>query len=431
MPAERLWVARGEEVVADLDRDDMHRLSLRYRTEVVDQGEGGTPLLSVSLPVRREAYDEPALLPFFEGLLPEGTIRDRLARRFRLDPADAFGLLREIGRDCAGAFSLVPEGEDLHALSRGDVRWLDDQALAHEVASLADRPLADEPEEGIRISLAGAQNKMAVVIRGGRIGLPLGMTPTTHIIKPASVELRGRRDQRLKYPSLVANEAFCTVLARRAGLRAVIVSVMTIDEVAALVIERYDRTGSGDQVERIHQEDFGQALGVRPIFKYEEDGGPGLERYLELVTRVSADVLADQPELLDRIGFNYTVGNEDAHMKNFSVLHAREGTRLAPAYDLLSTFVYPDLKKSMAVSINGMHDSRALQPVHWSKEFRRLHVSERLYATRFADLADRVQAAIGPARAEVEGWRLGNGTLDSLVALVNERVGMLQKLRGS
>lgn len=429
MPTERLWVVRDGEVLADLDRDDDRRLSLRFRPEIVTRGERAAPLISVSLPARAQPYEESSLLPFFEGLLPEGAIRDQLVRRFRLDPSDTFGLLREIGRDCAGALSLVPEGEDLSALGQGDVRWLDEEGLAREVADLGTRPLADEPEEGVRISLAGAQSKMAVVIREGRTGLPLGTTPSTHIIKPASIELRGARDRRPKYPSLVANEAFCTVLARRAGLNAVSVLVMTIGDAPALVVERYDRTTSAGRVARVHQEDLGQALGVRPIFKYEADGGPGLVDCLTLVTRTSVDVLADQQELLDRIAFNYLIGNEDAHMKNLSLLHATSGTRLSPAYDLLSTFVYPDIKKGMAMAINGMYDSRALRPVHWRKAFRQLDLPEQLYAGRFADLAERVAASVAAARADVQAWHLGNGTLDQLVGLVLDRAAELQKLR--
>jgi len=427
---ERLWVIRDGQILADLERDDERRVQLRVRAEIVSRADG-TPEISLSLPVRAAPYDQPALLPFFDGLLPEGLVRQALATRFRLDSADVFGLLREIGRDCAGALSLVPEGADLDPARPDGVEWLDEAALADRVANLATRPFADAPDEGIRISLAGAQNKMAVVIDEGRIGLPRGATPSTHILKPASVERRSRREQRLKYPALVANEAFCMILARHAGLRVAPVSVRRIDNDPALLVERYDRIISGGQVSRVHQEDFCQALGVLPSRKYEAGGGPALADLLALLRRASVDVLSDQPELLDRIAFNYVIGNEDAHAKNFSLLHGTAGTRLAPAYDLLSTFVYPDLKKEMAVAINGMYDSRALKPIHWKKAFEQLGVSERLYGQRFAALAERVEHAIPQARADLQEWHLGNGTLDQLVALISRRAQALKELRGT
>jgi len=428
--AERLWIVRDGEIVADLERNAADQLRLQFRPEIVARVES-VPLISSALPVRAEPYDETALVPFFDGLLPEGLVRERLATRFRLNPGDVFGLLREFGRDCAGALSLIPEGADLTAARAEGVDWLDDTALAERVANLATRPLADEPSEGIRISLAGAQNKMAVVVDAERIGLPRGTTPSTHILKPASLERRSARDERLRYPSLVANEAFCTILARRAGVNAVSVSIRSIDGAPALVVERYDRAGTGVHASRVHQEDFCQALGVPPARKYEDDGGPGLADYLALVRRASVDVLTDQTDLLDRIAFNYLIGNDDAHAKNFSLLHGAGGTRLAPGYDLLSTFIYPDLPKVIAVAIGSVYDSRALRPVHWRKAFRQLNLSERLYSERFVDLAERVETAVPLARAELDAWDLGNGTLDELVSLTTERLTALKALTAS
>ena len=180
---ERLWIIRDHAVVADLERNARNELTLRYRAEVIETTRD-RPVISVSLPVRDEPYDDAQVATFFDGLLPEGVVRERLATRFRLDPTDVFGMLREFGRDCAGALSIVPEGADLAAQER-DVQWLDDAALAQRIAELDERPLADEPAQDIRISLAGAQRKMAVIVEGQRIGLPRGTTPSTHILKPA------------------------------------------------------------------------------------------------------------------------------------------------------------------------------------------------------------------------------------------------------
>lgn len=429
--AERLWVVRDGEVIADLDRDTSLRLRLQFRPEIVERSYPGV-LISLSLPVRQAAYEEVTLRPFFEGLLSEGRVRDQLATRFHLDPSDVFGFLREFGRDCAGALTLVPADTDLTTADDDDVEWLDDDALATHVADLAVRPLADEPDQGVRMSLAGAQNKMPVVIRDQRIGRPHGTTPSTHIIKPASVERRRADQARLLYPSLVANEAFCMVLARHAGLSVAPVTVRPIGGEPALIVERYDRAGSGAGVTRVHQEDFGQALGISPLRKYQREGGPGLDRYRTLVRQASVEVIDDEAELLDRVAFNYVIGNDDAHMKNFSLIHAEAriwSTRLAPAYDLLSTFIYPELEKSMAVAINGMYDSRALRPVHWQKAFEQVGVSVKLYSERFGALADRILSGLEPARTELAGWQIGNGKLDELVRLITMRSALLQGLR--
>lgn len=423
---ECLWVLRDGVVVADIERTD-GRLALRYRPEAV-QTSAGSVLISASLPVRRDPYAEAALLPFFEGLLPEGLVRERIATRLRLDPADVFGLLREIGRDCAGALSIVPEGTDL-AVAAEDIEWLDAAQLEERVGELAERPLAVEPSAGIRISLAGVQDKMVVVVDGqGRIGLPRGATASSHILKPASTQRRGVRGDRLAYPGLVANELFCTLLGRATGLRTVSAEVRRIAEQPALLIERYDRTRRDERRVRVHQEDFCQALAVRTRQKYEADGGPNVQRYLELLTRWSADVLSDQNELLDRVAFNYLIGNADAHAKNYALLHGQEGTRLAPAYDLVSTYVYEHVDRNMATAINGMHDARALEPIHWRKWFRQLGVSEELYSHRLADLAARAVAALPTAQAGLAKRRLAEALLDRVADLVRERCALLGRL---
>ena len=427
MAAERLWVARATQVVASLERDEKSQLTLTYQSAVV-KARADLPLLSTSLPVREEPYSQSELLPFFEGLLPEGSARDRLAVRLRLEPDDVFGFLREIGRDCAGAYSIVPVGTDLEAARHEGVEWLNQDQLAETVAELATRPLAVEPGEDIRISLAGAQDKMAVVVEGDRIGLPRGTTPSTHIIKPSSTARRGRRGRDLAYPALVANEAFCMSLARESGLTVPDVRVMDIDGEPALLISRYDRDSSNEQIERVHQEDFCQALGVPGRLKYEKDGGPDVSRYLALLRRWSADVADDVAQLVDLIAFNYLIGNADAHAKNFSLLH-RNGLRLAPAYDLLSTHVYDHLTKEMATSINGMFDSRAIKPVHWRKEIERLDLSVRLYARRLASLADRVEKGAPAARAQFEGGSVADKQIEQIIGLIRERASVLRGIQ--
>ena len=425
---DRLSVVVEGQVVATLERLDGGRLALTYTELAVDLAAGRV-LLSASLPVRREPYEERELTPFFEGLLPEELVRQRLAARLRLEPGDVFGFLREIGRECAGAFSILPEGTDFLAAENEGVAWLSEGELASAIRDLAVRPLGIEPAQDIRISLAGAQDKLVIVVADHRIGLPRGTTPSTHILKPASQVIRGR-GRRPAFPGLVANEAFCMKLAHLSGLNASSVELMAVDREQAITVLRFDREHVGGRVRRLHQEDFCQALGIPAYRKYEKEGGPGLLEYLDLLGRHSSRVADDEPELVDRIAFNYLIGNADAHAKNFAFLYPELGVaQLAPAYDLVSTHVYSHLTHDMATSINGIYDSRALQPIHWYKELVRLGLRERFYANRLSELADRVEGAVPNALAWIAASGLRSRIVEDIAALVHKRLAVLRGVR--
>ena len=334
-----LEVLLQDEPVAYLRSLTMGNAELDYREDVVLRHEGKY-LLSVSLPVRKETYGGMQTRPFLEGLLPEGRLREQLCRRFRLDPSDVFGLLREIGRDCAGAISFVPAEEPPAELGGPPVDWLTEENVAELIEELPFRPLGADPPHGVRMSLAGAQNKLPVVIAAGIIGLPRGRTPSTHILKPLSSERTGSGQP--AYPGLVENEAFCLRLADVVGLPAAKTSVRSIGGSRILVVERYDRGLHQNRTSRLHQEDLCQALGIPPAQKYEEQGGPGVKDVLGLLRRVSTDAGRDILSLLERTAFNVAIANLDAHGKNIALLYA-EGIRLAPMYDLICTAVYPRL----------------------------------------------------------------------------------------
>lgn len=411
---ERLGVLLHQRPVAVLERSADGHLRLTYLPTA-------ERALSLALPVRAEPYEDAQLLPFFEGLLPEGRVRDQLATRFRIEPADVFGLLREFGRECAGAVTVLPEAESAAPAAR-DVRWLSDEELAERIAEVEVRPFADEPSENVRISLAGTQSKLVVVIGPeGQVGLPRGATPSTHILKPQS---KIRRGKRLAYPDIVANEAFCMRLAAGAGLSTAEVGIRKVAGESVLVVRRYDRTPDGG---RLHQEDFCQALGIPSRLKYEADGGPGQLQYLELLARHSAYPLEDRAALLDRIAYCYLIANDDMHAKNFAVLYT-PAVRLAPAYDLLSTRVYPHLKREMGTAVNRMYDAEQLRAVHWRKHFGQVGISEALFAARLGELAGRVESALPVARAQIERWGIASDTIDKIGAIIQRRAKRLAEL---
>jgi serine/threonine-protein kinase HipA len=389
--------------VADLRRTTTGGVELAYRESVAD-ASAGEYVLSISLPVQKDPYPDRAARPFLDGLLPEGRLREQLCQQFRLDLSDVFGLLSEIGRDCAGAISFVPPNES--SSSSGDsVRWLSEKEFGQLLDELPSRPLGADPAHGVRMSLAGAQNKIPMVVdAAGRLGLPSGLTPSTHILKPASSErtLRGRP----RFPGLVENEAFCLRLAGNCGFSSPSVKVRTVAQIPVLLIERYDRVRAENSATlRVHQEDVCQALGKLPSQKYEEHGGPGVVDVVNLLRRVSADAGRDVLDFLDRTAFNFAIGNLDAHGKNVSLLY-RGGIRLAPMYDLVSTAVFPHLETHLAMSIGGQFQADQVNPRHWVALLEAANLNTVGAQRRLARVGERLMAALGPTReqARSEGF---------------------------
>jgi serine/threonine-protein kinase HipA len=407
---ERLLVYRDGKLLGRLEQD--RELSFAYTDEIL-AGNADEILISASMRIRRRPFTERELLPFFEGLLPEGLARQRVATRFRLGYGDVFGLLREIGRDCAGALSILPEGQDPTASALEGVLWLDDAALIELVDRLDTVPLGIQPEKDVRLSLAGAQDKVVIVVNPETkaIGLPRGTTPSTHILKPAPKE---------RYPGLVLNEAYCLVLAKEAGLSVSKMDLIDIGGTPALMLERYDRARTGEGVIRVHQEDFCQALRVPIDKKYQSDGGPDLRRMVELLYRISSDADTDVERLIQWEAFNCLVGNADGHAKNVAMLYAGE-YRLAPAYDLICTEMFPDLPTELGQSIGGEYQARSITAEHWTREFDRLQLNRPLFARRLAVLAERIEAALPIADAWLQDRGYWSDSLQIVGRLVRER----------
>ena len=414
---ERLEVVYAGAVIGHLERID-GTLRFAYTTEIIE-GHEGQIVISASLKVRRKPFAERELLPYFEGLLPEGAARERIAARFRLDFTDVFGLLREIGRDSAGALSIVAEGTDLNAVAAEGVDWLSPDQLADIVANMAAAPLGVDPERDIRISLAGVQDKVVVVVgESKRIGRPRGTTPSTHILKPRP---------RAHFPDLVLNEGFCLALARFSGIKAVEADFIEVGGEPALLVQRYDRMSRDDTTVRVHQEDFCQALRVPAYRKYQAEGGPDNRRMVGLLGDVSSDVGSDVDELLDRLAFNYLVGSADAHAKNHALVYSAQN-RLAPAYDLVSSAVYEEVDSDLATSIGGEYKPHLITPEHWRREFARLNLNNDRFSRRLAELAERVGSAIPNTRGWMDARDIKFSKSDAILEIVRARSTVLTAL---
>lgn len=320
----QLWLDSGRGFVFRYDSDWLAR-------------DGAIPL-SLRLPLRTDAFGDDQARPFFANLLPESDLRRMIARKLGLSEQNDFALLEVVGGECAGAVSLLPD--DNQPAGEGGYHRLDDGELNALIADLPRRPML-AGEQGIRLSLAGAQNKLPVLFDGKHVSLPMGTAPSSHILKPPI----------LQYPDSVANESFCMQLALRVGLSVPQVTVLEMQQTLYL-IERYDRKRLPDnRLERVHQEDFCQALGIPPNQKYEKEGGPSLQQCFHLLRDTSIQPVADVRALLRWVIFNYLIGNADAHGKNISLLLTEQGPSLAPFYDLMSTAVYRELTERLAMRI--------------------------------------------------------------------------------
>lgn len=307
--------------------------------------------ISVSLPLQKELFSSEQTKNFFEGLLPEGFTRRAVAQWLRVDEGDYLSILKGLGAECLGAIQIIDD--DYQEVSRYEKLKLSEvQALANEGATKSAAIMTET-----HLSLAGASGKVGLY--WDEIGktwyLPKGLAPSTYIVKQSHVLLK----------NIVANEQLALLTAKKLGINVAESFIVNLgageDENVLLASKRYDRTFEGSVKTisnlkcplRLHQEDFAQALGISSANKYERSNDNYLVRIFELLRKYSVNPLADRLELWRRLVFNYLVGNTDGHIKNFSLLYGSnlKGTRLAPAYDIVSTTVYKQSTRNLSICL--------------------------------------------------------------------------------
>jgi serine/threonine-protein kinase HipA len=352
-------------------------LQFRY-----DPGYAGSAI-SQALPVRAAAYPHDLCLAVFGGLLVEGEAREAVARNLGVSVGNDYALLEALGGDCAGAITILEPTEQLPSVP--SARSLDPPALDAVLRELPQRPLAADPSEGTRLSLAGAQAKLPVIVEGEAVSLPQNAAAaTTHILKPEPT----------RFPGLVDNEFFCMELAHTVGLPAARTQRRrTVAGRVYLQVERYDRDLTAEPIRRLHQEDFCQALGFPPERKYQADGGPTIAAAVSLLRACSAKPAQDLIAFWRALVFNWLIGNCDAHAKNFSLLYDAGIPTLAPLYDLVSTTVYPQLTRRLAMTLGGARQIDEVDVQAWRGLARDASYSSRFAARETDAIVQRVSEA--------------------------------------
>ncbi len=405
------------EIVGALAIDRYGEMSFAYAADWI--ADAGKPALSFSLPKRPESFGRRDCRPFFEGLLPEESQRIAVAGALGVSQGNEFKLLAELGGEVAGALTLWPEGETPPAPTAVvQNEPLDEAALVELLDELPIRPFL-AGREGLRLSLAGAQSKIPIVLVKGEVALPAPGEATSHILKPPIH----------RFPGTTENEAFAMRFAKKIGLPVAEAEIRSAGDRSFLLIERYDRIRSEDGVlRRLHQEDFCQALGFTSDRKYAADGGPSFRDGFDLLRRAASRPAIEVLKLFDAAIFNLIIGNADAHAKNFSLLYRESGAiELAPLYDLLSTVYYPELSPRLAMKIAKRHTLEELKAPDWEKFAEETGLAPRFVRARAKELTDAVSESIDETKAELTDAASDRNALEEISNLIRARARSLRQ----
>ena len=322
---------------------------------------------------------------WFDGLLPEGDRRVRLAARFGLRSEDTFGLLGEIGWECAGAVAVLPEGR---SPTLGRYEQIDDASVAERLDALPSIDL--DRDDAIRMSLGGAQDKLLLARIAQRWVLPIDGAPSTHILKPEP-DL---------WPGLAAAEAWSLRVASSATYTSAAELSTELGARPVIVVTRYDRQHPGDRIVRIHQEDLCQALGLPVGLKYARPGhpeDPSLARLARILVERAVDPPAELIRLLEQVAASVALRNADSHAKNLSILHLGNAVRLAPLYDVAPTIAFLPRQTTLGLSIGGKFKLTEIGSEHLVAEAKSWGVPERDAADTIGAVATAMSSAVDEA----------------------------------
>ncbi|MCA1363428.1 type II toxin-antitoxin system HipA family toxin [Bradyrhizobium sp. IC3069] len=413
------------ELIALLDGTEVGRVRSEARgrlTFVYDNAwrnaEGAYPL-SLSMPLAAEEHGPATVRSFLWGLLPDNEqVLERWAKKFQVSARNVFALISNVGEDCAGAIQFVTP-DRLGTLKTGEddkIEWLDKPEIANRLRVLREDHAAWRlPRDTGQFSLAGAQPKTALVLKDNKWGIPSGRIPTTHILKPPTGHFDGHAE----------NEHICLQLARELGLPAAETKVMRFEQEIAIVVERYDRQVSGNDIIRVHQEDICQAMGIPPTKKYQNEGGPTPADVVELLRTYSTDREADLETFVSALIFNWLIGGSDAHAKNYSLLLASGAlVRLAPLYDIASILPYDHVdqrKIKLAMKVGGEYKLDQIGLRQWQKFARETRVDADVLIATLNSMAGQIPDLVADIRTRAQKEGLENAVIERLATALSTR----------
>ena len=394
------------EKVAKLSRATGGRLELAYLDEWLSSPSRRP--LSLSLPLGKARFSGEIVQNFFDNLLPDSEpIRRRIQARFRTKSSDSFDLLWHIGRDCVGALQLLPEEVEAVDVKKIEGKGLSEADIASILSNYQTMPLGMAEGEDFRISIAGAQEKTALLQIEGHWLLPVGLTPTTHILK-----LPIGKNSRFDLSESVENEWLCHLVLKEFSIPVADAEMAVFDGMKALVVTRFDRRMSSDGawIIRLPQEDFCQALGVSPGLKYESAGGPGIVDIMRLLMG-STNRAQDRRNFMKTQFVFWLLAAIDGHGKNFSIFLESQGRyRLTPMYDVLSA--HPLIEKGdfaaqrikMAMALRGRRPHyhwQRIKPRHWLGTAKACGFPEDEMRGIISEVLDSLDAVIGRVGLQV------------------------------
>lgn len=291
--------------------------------------------ISLSMPLSSKIYDDARTYFFFENLLPDNPkIRARIQARFHAETDQPFDLLASIGKDCVGAIQLSEELTN--EVKKIEAEPIKENEIANLLKNYREAPLGMTREsDDFRISIAGAQEKSALLFHDNQWCRPYGTTPTTHIFK---LPIGMIEHQQMDLSLSCENEWLCLQIAEAFGLETAISAIKQFEDVKVLVVERFDRQLSkdGSWIMRLPQEDYCQALGYSPNLKYQSDGGPGIKEIMKLLLD-SENSDKDRDNFFRTQVLFWLLAAIDGHAKNFSLFIKAYGQyQSTPLYDIMS-----------------------------------------------------------------------------------------------
>ncbi|WP_095090001.1 type II toxin-antitoxin system HipA family toxin [Mesorhizobium sophorae] len=424
-----LNVFLNSRLVGVLRRETSGAIDFRYDLDWL--GWRATFPISLSLPLREDRYIGEPVINVFDNLLPDSdAIRKRVAERVGAAGTDAYSMLTALGHDCVGALQFLPDGINPGAPGSTDGKPVDVSEIGDIIRNLAAAPLGMGEDDDFRISIAGAQEKTALLRKDGKWYKPVGTSATTHILKPQIRQLPNGID----LSNSVENEYLCLKLLAAFGAPSADAEITDFGERRTLIIERFDRRWTRDnRLLRLPQEDCCQALSFPPTRKYQSDGGPSMRSILELLKGSDTPESAIAMFMRANIVF-WLIGATDGHAKNFSIFLGPGGRfRMTPLYDVLSAQPSLDagqiqkkkFKLAMSVGKGRHYAINDIMPRHFIQTAELSGVGAALVKSIFDDLAESAVRAFDEVVESLPGG-FPEAMTDSIGKAIVHRLGLLE-----